>query len=92
VRRAVIACLLVVATALMCAGLISAAALVPAPPAAIPAIVLTCVACPLVVASDFTAALAVLRLDRRQRRDRRQLSRLLRELERLPEVEHPLDR
>jgi hypothetical protein len=79
-------------TALACAGLLSAAALVPAPPVMLPAIVTVCVVVPMVAACESTSALAVLRHRwSRRRRHARAVGKLRRELERLPETGHPLD-
>jgi hypothetical protein len=79
-------------TAFACAGLLSAAALVPAPPVVLPFIVTVCVGVPMVVACDSASALAVLR-NRwlRRRLDERALGELRRDLDLLPETGHPLD-
>jgi hypothetical protein len=91
--QAVATCAFMALTALACAGLLSAAALVPAPPAVLPLIVTVCVVLPMVVACDSASALAVLR-NRwlRRRRHERALGELRRELDLLPETGHPLDR
>ena len=83
--------LLVLASAVVCAALITVAALVPAPPAALPMIVLVCVICPICAASEYPEALAALRNASRVRLGQRHLTRLRSDLRRLPEVEHPLD-
>jgi peptidoglycan/LPS O-acetylase OafA/YrhL len=70
-------------TALGCAGLLTAAALAPAPPAVLPLVILTCIGFPMAAASELPPAIAELRADR-------SLDRLRRSLDRLPEVEHPL--
>ena len=75
--------LLVFATALMCAGLISTAALDRPPPGALAAIVLACVVCPM-LAGKHLPALGALVLRRPS------LVRLRRQLDELPEIEHPL--
>ena len=67
--------------AVACAGLITAAVLVPAPPAVVPLVVFVCVAGPIVSTLEFARALAVLREPAAQ---------LRRELDRLPETPHPL--
>jgi hypothetical protein len=90
--QAVAACAFMALTALACAGLLSAAALVPAPPVMLPLIVTVCVVVPMVVALESTSALAVLRQRwSRSRLDARAVGQLRRELDRLPETGHPLD-
>jgi hypothetical protein len=77
---------------LACGGMLSAAALVPAPAAMLPFIVTVCVVVPMVVALESTSALAVLRQHWSQRRlAARAVGKLRRELDRLPETGHPLD-
>jgi hypothetical protein len=67
-----------------CAGLITAAVLVPAPAAVLPLLLVVCVAGPMVAASELLRLVPVLRgardLERRHRRA----------LDALPEIEHPL--
>ena len=80
-------------TALVCGGLLAAAALVPAPPAALPAVILTCIGLPMLAAVELPSALEVLR--RRPHRlpqplDESTVDLMLRHLEHLPEIEHPL--
>lgn len=92
-RHAIALCAFVALTALMCAALLSAAALVPAPPAILPLLVVVCIGCPMVAACELPAAIAVLR--RRPRRrvhalDSLALATLRRQLDSLPETEHPL--
>jgi len=67
--------------AVACAGLITAAVLVPAPAVVLPLIVLVCVAGPIVSTLEAARALAVLRGP---------TAELRRELDRLPETRHPL--
>ena len=66
-----------------CMGLIAAAAVLPAPPAVLPLLVLVCVAGPMLAAFEL-ARLAP------QLRGVRHLVRHRRALEALPETEHPL--
>ena len=87
-RRAIAHCAFVAVTALMCAGLLSAAALVPAPPAVLPFLVLIGIGCPMVAACGLPAAIAGLR--RRRPMDTRTLDALRRQLDALPETQHPL--
>jgi hypothetical protein len=67
--------------AVACAALITAAVLVPAPPAVVPLVVFVCVAGPIASALELARALAVLR---------EPTAELRRELDRLPETPHPL--
>jgi hypothetical protein len=91
-RQAIATCVFTALAALTCAGLMSAAALVPAPPIALPFVIAVCVLYPMVAAWRSSTALAVLRhrLPRR-RLDERALGELRRDLDRLPETGHPLD-
>ena len=82
-RQAALTLLFVAVTVLLCAGLIAAAALAPAPPAVLPLITLTCVGFPMLAALELPGALAALRHDYA-------MGRMRRHLEALPEVEHPL--
>jgi len=81
-------CAFVALTALMCAGLLSAAALVPAPPAVLPFLVVVCIGCPMVAAMELPGAVAGLR--GRRPIDTRALDALRRQLDALPETQHPL--
>jgi hypothetical protein len=90
-RHAIAVCAFVALTALMCAGLLSAAALVPAPPSILPLLVVICIGCPMVAACELPGALAALRRPRRVHAlDPGALDTLRRQLESLPETEHPL--
>jgi hypothetical protein len=80
-RRATHAWSFAALTALVCAGLLAAAVLVPAPVAVLPFVILTCLGCPM--AAAYQAALA-----RAAAQD--PAAELRRELERLPETPHPL--
>lgn len=83
-------CAFIGVTALVCAGLLAAAALVPAPPAALPLLVIVCVGCPMAAACELPAALARLRQPARRALDSRALDALRRQLDALPETQHPL--
>ena len=74
-------------TALMCAGLLTGAALAQAPPAALLLIIPTCVILPMLAAWRATVAVAPAGLTPI---NRAALSQLRRDLERLPETHHPL--
>jgi hypothetical protein len=83
-----VTCAFTVLTVLTCAALMAAAALVPAPPAALPLLIAVCIGCPMFAAWQSASSLAVLRY----RPDERALIELRRELDQLPETAHPLDR
>jgi hypothetical protein len=87
-RHALAQCAFVAVTALMCAGLLSAAALVPAPPVVLPFIVLVGIGCPMVAACGLPGAIACLR--GRRPIDTRTVAALRRQLDALPETQHPL--
>jgi len=98
-RQAILRCVFAALTALMCAGLLSAAALVPAPPAVLPFLVVICIGCPMAAAFELPSAIAGLRGmrdggDHRPRRgsglDARAIAALRRQLDQLPETRHPL--
>lgn len=95
-RQALMSCVLAGAVAIVCAGLLTAATLVPAPPAAVPFLVLVCIGCPVFAAWEIPVAMAVIRGRRANRAaHRRQLDpeavgALRRSLDDLPETEHPL--
>jgi len=98
-RRAIRLCVFAAFTALMCGGLLTAAALAAAPPAVFPFLVIICIGCPMAAAFELPAAIAGLRAERgradhrRRRQSRvevRALTALRRELAQLPETQHPL--
>jgi hypothetical protein len=70
---------------LACAGLISAAALVPAPPLVLPLIAIVSVGGPMTVTPELQAGIAALR------RHRDAMATLRRNLAELPETAHPLE-
>jgi hypothetical protein len=88
--QAIIVCAIVVATGLICAALVSAAALVPAPPAVLPLISAVCVGCPFAAGGELRHSIRVLRDPRLRPLRRRHLVRLRHDLDRLPETDHPL--
>jgi hypothetical protein len=83
-RQAVLHVVFVGVVALACAALISAAALVPAPHAVLPLVVLVGIGAPMAFAAELPRAVTVLRRHRA-------VSTMRRHLARLPEVPHPLD-
>ena len=87
--KALLTCAFVALLALACAGLVTAAALVPAPPVVLPFIVATGIGCPMLAALELPASLAVLRRGGRTRRAL--LAEMRRYLRQLPETQHPLD-
>jgi hypothetical protein len=93
-RQAQLQLVFVALTALICGGLLAAAALVPAPPAALPAVILTGIGLPMLAAVELPAALEVLRRRHHGRLphplDEGTVDMMLRHLEHLPETEHPL--
>ncbi|HEX6695667.1 MAG TPA: hypothetical protein VF080_02700 [Solirubrobacteraceae bacterium] len=93
-REALLTCTFVALTAVICAGLMSAAVLVPAPVAVLPLIVATCIGCPMLAALQLPALAVALREGRARRwtRDARLLDDMRRYLRQLPETQHPLDR
>ena len=95
------ACLLAALTALLCAGLLGAAALVPAPPAVLPLVMAVCIGCPMGAAWELPISISVLRVAYGDLRSRASdeaedplepwaLDELLSRLEELPETDHPL--
>ncbi|MEN3285264.1 MAG: hypothetical protein V7607_6404 [Solirubrobacteraceae bacterium] len=93
-RQAIFGCVFVALTVLSCAGLVSAAVLVPAPAVVVPFLVATCIGCPMRAALELPASIAVLRAgrtDRPTRGDARLLADMRRHLRQLPETQHPLD-
>ena len=80
-RRALLFGVSMTLIAIVCAGLLAAAVLVPAPWVVLPFVILTCISCPMAAAFELAQALFVLREPRVQ---------LRRELDRLPETPHPL--
>ena len=86
-REAILSCVFAAFTAVACAGLFAAAALVPAPPVVIPLVIIVCVSCPMAAAWHLPASLAALR----RRNHEKALAELRRELDRLPETQHPLE-
>ena len=80
-RRLAFAAVSAVLTALFAAALVVAAALVPAPAAALPLLAVACIGAPMAGAFDLARAVSAAR---------EPYDRLRRELDRLPETPHPL--
>jgi hypothetical protein len=71
------------------AGLFTAAALAPAPPAVLPLVLAVCIGCPMVAAWELRAH-SVSSRGRRTPLDSRAVAQLQRQLDELPETQHPL--
>jgi hypothetical protein len=84
-RRALGLCAVALVTALACAALIAAAALVPAPRPILPVAILTGIAMPMAMAYELPAAIATLR------HHSREIGALRRHLAALPEAPHPFE-
>jgi hypothetical protein len=83
-------CVFVAVTALVCAGLLAAAALVPAPPVVLPFIALVCIGSSMVAGHELPVAIAGLRRTLPRALDHEALDALRRQLDQLPETPHPL--
>ena len=83
-RQALFNLALIAAALVACAGMLTLAALAPAPPLAQPLIVLVCVGFTAVMAGQAPESLRVVRDSNAA------VERMLHQLEQLPEVEHPL--
>jgi hypothetical protein len=83
-RQAILRIAFAALVALACAGLVGAAALVPAPPGVLPLVAIVSVGGPMAVTLELQAGIRAL-----QRR-RRALAMLRRHLAQLPETTHPL--
>ena len=85
-RDALLHCAYAALVTVACVGVLTAAAIAPAPEVVQPFIVVTCVGFAMLVASEVPGSLAVLRATRRSAA----LDALRRQLDELPETEHPL--
>jgi uncharacterized transporter YbjL len=85
-REAIARIAFAVLVVLASAGLISAAALVPAPPLVLPLIAIVSVGGPMTVTPELQAGIQALR------RQRRAMATLRKTLAELPETAHPLER
>jgi hypothetical protein len=88
-RQAILVCAFAALTAVICAALLVAAALIPAPPVVLPFVVAVCIPAPMVAAWDLRPSVGVLRAPRGDRA--RLLAEMRSYLDGLPETEHPLD-
>lgn len=92
--QALFVCVTLALTVVACAGLLFAAALVPAPPFVLPFIVLVCIGFPVAASWDLRPSLASLRRSgglTRRRRNARLVAEMRAYLEQLPETPHPHD-
>jgi hypothetical protein len=92
--QALLVCATLALTVLTCAGLLFAAALVPAPPAVLPFIAAVCIGFPVAASWDLRPSLAILRRSgglTPRRRNARLLAEMRAYLEQLPETPHPHD-
>ena len=89
--EATLACCFAAAAGIACAALVGAAAIVPAPPVVVPFVVAIGIGCPLALQGELRGSPPAGRAPGRRARRRRDLIRLRRDLDRLPEVEHPLE-
>ena len=80
-RRAIVVGVFAAVATLVCAALLVAAVLVPAPMAALPFVIAACLGCPMAATYELARALAAVREPHLE---------LRRELDRLPETPHPL--
>jgi hypothetical protein len=88
-QHALIVYAFAVLTVITCAGLLGAAALVPAPPVVLPFVIAVCMGGPLLVGWDLRAKLGTMRNSPRPL-DSDALSALREHLDSLPETPHPL--
>jgi threonine/homoserine/homoserine lactone efflux protein len=91
-RRSVAAGVLTALTVVVCAGLLGAAALVPAPPAVLPLVAVICIGCPMFAAWQLARSLgdARARPAMRPGAQIKAIEDLRRALDQLPETHHPL--
>jgi hypothetical protein len=92
--QVLLVCAAVVVTVIVCGGLLTAAALVPAPTVALPFVVVSCVGLPTIASLELRRSLLGLRSGGgrwRRGTDAQLLAEMRRYLEQLPETPHPLD-
>ena len=88
-RQAILTCVFSALAVVVSAGLLSAAALVPAPPAVLPLLACVCIGAPMLAAWELRPNVGALRRGRSPR-DTRALASMRRFLDDLPETQHPL--
>ena len=89
-RGVLVACALTAATAAICAGLLAAAVLVPAPAAALPVVAIVALGCPMFAVWELARRIGPADAGAEPRLDAEALHELRRALARLPETRHPL--
>jgi hypothetical protein len=77
-------------TTFVCATLLAAAALTPAPALVLPLVIVACLGCPMLAMFAFASTLADLRRDNARLSDPRAIEELRRQIRHLPETQHPL--
>ena len=87
-RRAILTCMFAMLIVAASAGLFSAAALAPAPPAVLPLVVIVCIGGPMLAAWELRTTLAPVIGTRRS--NSRAIAALRRRLDQIPETKHPL--
>jgi hypothetical protein len=92
-RHAILACVALLVTVLICAALLTLAVLLHAPPAALPVLLVACIGGPALAAHELPHALEALRARQAPVVEDEDdlLERLRRFLDELPETAHPLD-
>jgi hypothetical protein len=88
-RQAILMCVFSALAVVVSAGLFSAAALVPAPPAVLPLVVAVCVGAPMLAAWELRHSVGALRRGTAPL-DSTAIITLRRHLDSLPETQHPL--
>jgi hypothetical protein len=88
-RQTALTCVFSALAVIVSAGLLSAAALAPAPPAVIPLVVVVCIGAPALAAWELSKTIGA-RRPRPSPLDSTALNRLRRHLDELPETQHPL--
>jgi hypothetical protein len=88
-RQAALTCAFSALAVIVSAGLFSAAALAPAPPAVIPLVVVVCIGAPALAAWELSKTIGALRRGSSPL-DSAALTTLRRHLDELPETQHPL--
>src|SRR3954454_15504887 len=90
-RDAIASCVVAALTLIVCAAVLIATVLAPAPVAVLPLVTLVCLGSPLALGWSLPASFAVLRATREHENARADaMEALRRQLDRLPETRHPL--
>jgi hypothetical protein len=89
-RQTALTCVFSALAVIVSAGLFSAAALAPAPPAVIPLVVVVCIGAPALAAWELSKTIGARRRPSPSPLDSTALTTLRRHLDELPETQHPL--